>query len=261
MISNKQSPVNEFSPDIWEHLTKTLQRAVEQTSPSVSAKRIAAFDADGTLWDSDAGETFFDWEIHRAGLNDLPADPWAHYHALKKVNPITAYVWLAQINAGVPLAQVREWAQQCFAEHPQWPVFESQRRLITLLRSLDFEIFIVTASIKWAVEPVAALVGVDHDHVIGITTKLDSNGCVGMDAVHPITWRQGKADGLLGATGGVRPIIASGNTLGDIALLETASHVQLAISTQNTPGGLFDEEAKLAEEADRRGWLRHRFRS
>jgi phosphoserine phosphatase len=260
MISNKLSPVNEFSPELWDQLSKTLHRAVEPTSRMGPVKRIAAFDADGTLWDSDAGETFFDWEIHHAGLRDLPEDPWAHYHALKKLNPITAYVWLAQINAGVPLWKVREWARQCFAEHPAWPVFESQRRLVDLLRSLDFEIFIITASIKWAVEPVAALVGIDHDHVIGITTKINEVDCVGMEAVLPITWRQGKADGLLGATKGIRPIIASGNTLGDIALLETASHIQLAISTQNTPGGLFDEEAKLGDEADRRGWLRHRFR-
>jgi phosphoserine phosphatase len=131
--------------------------------------------------------------------------------------------------------------------------------LISLLRELDFEIYIVTASIKWAVEPVGDLVGVDHDHVIGITTKIQ-NGLVGMEAIHPITWRQGKAEGLLAATGGVRPILASGNTYGDTALLETATHVHLAISTQNKPNGLFEEEHKLAVEADQRGWLRHKFR-
>jgi phosphoserine phosphatase len=254
MISNKKSPVNEFSPELWEALKKTLQRAVDAGLP-----RIAAFDADGTLWDHDAGETFFEWEIHKAGLKDLPADPWAHYEALKKINPITAYVWLAQINAGVPLTQVREWAAQCFREQPAWPVLASQKKLIDHLRALDFEIYIVTASIKWAVEPVAALVGVDFDHVLGITTKIE-NGLVGMEGVLPVTWRQGKADGLLAATGGIRPILASGNTYGDIALLDTATHVQLAITTQSEPCGLFNEESKLAEEADRRGWLRHKFR-
>lgn len=258
MISNKQSPVNEFSPELWEHLSKSLHKAVELLP--TGARRLAAFDADGTLWDSDAGETFFDWQIHHSGLTNLPADPWEHYHSLKKVNPITAYVWLAQINAGIPLSQVREWARKCFQEQSDWPVFESQRRLIALLRSLDFEIYIVTASIKWAVEPVASLVGIDFDHVIGITTRIDDKGCVGMEAVLPITWRQGKAEGLLSATGGIRPLIACGNTLGDIALIETATSVQLAVSTQNTPCGLFEEEAKLADEADRRGWLRHRFR-
>lgn len=256
--SKTPSQVKEFSPDLWERLQASLRRAVDQATKS-HAPLIAAFDADGTLWDSDAGETFFDWQIQRCGFANLPADPWNHYHELKKMDPITAYVWLAQISAGAPLEQVRAWAQQCFSEQSKWPVFESQAKLIQLLREYGFEIYIVTASIKWAVEPVASLVGVDFDHVIGITTKL-VDGKIGMEANHPITWRQGKADGLLAATGGARPILASGNTLGDIALLETATEIQLAISTQIEPGGLFDEEAKLAEVAEKRGWLRHRFR-
>ena len=253
MISKKKTPVNEFSPELWDHLAKHLAQAAGE----IDGPRIAAFDADGTLWDDDAGETFFDWEIHRAGLKGLPKDPWQHYLDLKKIDHIKAYVWLAQINAGHSLEQVRAWAQQCFDDRSDWPVFSSQVLLTDLLRTLGFEIYIVTASIKWAVEPVAQLVGVDHDHVIGITTKIE-NGKVGMDAVHPVTWRQGKAEA---ATGGVRPILACGNTYGDTALLETATHIRLAISTQNEPCGLYDEEQKLAIEADRRGWLRHKFRT
>lgn len=255
MISNKQFPVNEFGPDLWDHLSKHLAVAAGTSQ----GPRIAAFDADGTLWDADAGETFFDWEIKNAGLKDLPADPWAHYNDLKKINPITAYVWLAQINAGHSLSQVRAWAKQCFDAQSQWPVFSSQVLLFDLLRTLNFEIFIVTASVKWAVEPVAELVGIDTDHVIGITTRIE-NDIVGTEAVHPVTWRQGKAEGLLAATGGVRPILACGNTYGDTALIETATHVQLAVSTQATPCGLFEEEQKLAVEAKERGWLRHEFR-
>lgn len=255
MISKNDTPVNEFSPALWERLSETLKRAAAETN----GPRIAAFDADGTLWDSDAGETFFDWQIHNCGFKGMPADPWAHYKALKNPDPRVAYVWLAQINAGQPLAQVREWAKACFAEHPNWPVFDSQRRLFALLRSLDFEIFIVTASIKWAVEPVAGLLGVDYDHVIGITTKIE-NGYVGTEPVHPITWRQGKAEGLLTTTKGIRPILACGNTYGDTALIESATHVNLAVSTQDQPGGLFEEEEKLRIEAEGRNWLMHKFR-
>jgi phosphoserine phosphatase len=255
MISKNKTPVNEFSPTLWDHLEKTLRKAAAEAPGPL----IAAFDADGTLWDDDAGETFFDWQIHKAGLKDLPVDPWGQYHSMKRENPIPAYVWLAQISAGVPLTQVRDWAKACFAERPEWPVFQSQKRLLDLLRSLGFEIYIVTASIKWAVEPVAGLVGVDHDHVLGITTQIE-NGKVGMNVVHPVTWRQGKAEGLLAATKGIRPIIACGNTYGDTAMLETATHIQLAVSTQAEPGGLFEEEHKLSTEAEKRGWLRHRFR-
>jgi phosphoserine phosphatase len=256
MISKNLTPVNEFSPELWDTLKQKLTKAAKETS----GRKIAAFDADGTLWDADAGETFFDWQIHRAGLKGLPQDPWHHYETLKAENPIPAYVWLAQISAGVPLSQVRAWAQTCFDEKKPWPVFESQRKLVSLLRDLGFEIYVVTASIKWAVEPVASLLGVDFDHVLGITTKFEAGETIGFEAVHPVTWRKGKADGLLAATGGVRPIFAAGNTYGDTALLESATHLQLALSTQDKPGGLFDEEQKLAVTAAERGWLHHKFR-
>ena len=255
MISKNQTPVNEFSPELWSNIETVLRRAAAAGGPL-----IAAFDADGTLWDADAGETFFDWQIRNCSLPSLVGiDAWARYRELKKPDPRVGYVWLAQISAGFTLAQVRAWASQCFAEAGPWPVFESQRRLVTLLRSLGFEIFVVTASIKWAVEPTAALLGIDHDHVIGIETEV-RDGVVTDIVKPPITWRDGKAEGLLARTGGVRPVLCAGNTYGDIALLSCATHVRLALSTQDKPGGLFDEESKLVEHAIAEQWHIHPFR-
>ncbi len=260
MISKNKLAVNEFSPELWHHLETEIDAAVNEHQGSLRpTPLIAAFDADGTLWDDDAGETFFKWQITKCGLKNLPADPWAHYHKMKELDPIPAYLWLAQISAGHSIEQMRAWAQECFNERPDWPVFQSQKKLIELLRTKGFEIYIVTASIKWAVEPVAAHVGVDFDHVLGITTEI-KNGVIANEAVLPITWRQGKAEGLLKATSGVRPVLASGNTLGDIALLQTATRVRLAVSTQDKPGGLFNEEQRLAVEAEKQGWRRHLFR-
>lgn len=256
MISKNASPVNEFSPELWDSLESVLRSAAHASS----GRRIAAFDADGTLWDADAGETFFDWQIHNCKLTAFEGlDPWKHYHDLKKPDPRVGYVWLAQISAGQPLAEVRKWAVECFRSLPPWPVFDSQRRLIALLRELDFEVYVVTASIKWAVEPVAALLGIDFDHVIGIETEI-RDGLVTDIVKPPITWRDGKAEGLLAATGGVRPILCAGNTYGDIALLQTATHVRLALSTQSEPGGLYDEETKLFEHASTEKWHIHPFR-
>jgi phosphoserine phosphatase len=255
MISKNQTPVNEFSPELWTSLESVLRSAARSGEPL-----IAAFDADGTLWDADAGETFFDWQIHNC---DLPAlkgiDPWRHYHDLKKPDPRVAYAWLAQISAGRRLEEVRAWAAECFRSVGPWPVFESQRRLIALLRELGSDIYVVTASVKWAVEPVAALVGVDFDHVIGIETEV-RNGVVTDVVKPPITWREGKAEGLLARTGGVRPVLCAGNTYGDIALLSCATHVRLALSTQSEPGGLFDEESKLFDHATSQKWHIHPFR-
>jgi phosphoserine phosphatase len=255
MISKNTSPVNEFSPELWSQLESVLRGAARG-----GGKLVAAFDADGTLWDADAGETFFDWQIRNC---DLPAfrgvDPWKRYHDLKNPDPRVAYVWLAQISAGRPLSEVRAWAAECFRSVGPWPVFESQRKLITLLRELKFDVYVVTASIKWAVEPVAALLGIDFDHVIGVETEVH-NGIVTDIVKPPITWRDGKAEGLLARTGGVRPVLAAGNTVGDIALLQSATHVRLALSTQASAGGLYDEESKLADHASKEKWHIHPFR-
>ena len=256
MISKNVTPVNEFSPELWSNMESTLREAARVATGPL----IAAFDADGTLWDADAGETFFDWQIHNCQLASLRGiDPWARYRDLKNPDPRVGYVWLAQISAGASLKQVRAWASECFASLGPWPVFESQRRLINLLRTLGFDIYVVTASIKWAVEPVAALLGIDHDHVIGIETEV-RDGVVTDIVKPPITWRDGKAEGLLARTGGVRPILCAGNTYGDIALLSCATHIRLALSTQDKPCGLFDEETKLVEHARAEKWHIHPFR-
>src|SRR5258708_6380902 len=75
------------------------------------SRPIAAFDAYGTLWDTDIGETFFLHQIKNCALPNMPKDPWKHYHDLKEVDRIRAYYWLAQINMGQKLSQVRSWAQ------------------------------------------------------------------------------------------------------------------------------------------------------
>ncbi|HVK61141.1 MAG TPA: haloacid dehalogenase-like hydrolase [Bdellovibrionales bacterium] len=257
MISKSLGPVNEFSPQLWNDIETAIARAKRETRGPL----VAAFDADNTLWDSDAGETFFDWQIHNSGL-DLPADPWAHYKELKKPDPRVGYVWLAQINKGIALSQVREWAKTCLQQKTPWPVYASQKKLVTRLKEEGFEVFIVTASIKWAVEPFGSLVGVDYDHVIGIETEV-VDGIVTDKPVLPMTWREGKAEGLLARTGGVAPAFASGNTLGDSFLLAAATHFRLAVSTQpdsERGSGLWHEEEKLRTEALTKNWPLHRFR-
>jgi hypothetical protein len=257
MISKSLGPVNEFSPQLWDAIDAAIARAKSE----IRGPLIAAFDADNTLWDSDAGETFFDWQIHNSGL-DLPPDPWAHYKALKKPDPRVGYVWLAQISAGIPLTQVRSWAAECLREKSPWPVYESQIKFVSKLKDAGFEVFIVTASIKWAVEPFASLVGVDFDHVIGIETEV-AGGIVTDKPVLPMTWREGKASGLLTRTGGIAPAIACGNTYGDSFLLQAATHFRLAVSTQpesSRGSGLWEEEEKLRVEAQAKSWPIHRFR-
>src|SRR6266404_5671256 len=95
---------------------KALLADLEKFRPK--GRAIAAFDADGTLWNTDLGEAFFHYQIKNK-LVPLPPDPWGEYNRMKDhVSHTAAYVWLAQVLKGVPLTKVREWAEANVASQP-----------------------------------------------------------------------------------------------------------------------------------------------
>ncbi|MGE0631494.1 MAG: HAD family hydrolase [Pseudobdellovibrionaceae bacterium] len=245
----------DFSQSTWTQI-KTL---IEKTTASSPGPHYAAFDADGTLWDMDMGEAFFEYQINHCGLANMPADPWAYYqHEKEHGDTRKAYLWLAQINSGKTLEQVHDWSKDCLRRIPEVPVFPAQQKLIQYLQSLKVEIFVVTASIKWAVEPAAGLYGIDYDHVLGIETEVES-GIVSERQKGLITWREGKAQKIKEVTGGKSPILACGNTMGDFHLLSIASPVSLAVSAAPKDHELYKTESELREKARENGWLSHSF--
>jgi phosphoserine phosphatase len=251
-----KGPLTNFTNQFRDSMYARIDQALAE-----GAAPLAAFDADGTLWDTDIGENFFDYEINHCNLEALKniKDPWAYYNEHKNPDPRVAYAWLAQINKGYSISQVKKWAQEAVDSIQPVPVLEPVKELIQFLKSRKVDVYIVTASVRWAVEPAATLLGIDHDHVLGITTKVLASQ-VTDEVEYPITWRDGKAEAFLKHTGGTRPLLAAGNTYGDIALIKTATHINLAVSTQSERNGLYEEEIRLANEAKKNNWLRHEFR-
>lgn len=220
-------------------------------------RAIAAFDADGTLWNTDLGEGFFNYKVQNQ-LVPLPADAWAAYHQMKDFESHTkAYLWFAQILQGVPLTQVRQWAEAAVEATPL-PIFTELTHVLRKLKELEVEIYIVTASIKWAVEPGARRLGLTDDQVIGIETEVE-NGVVTDRCRGVITYREGKAEALLARTGGVHPYFCAGNTEGDLWLLEAATALRLVISSAPEKTENFPTEAKMLSLAQSRGWHFHRY--
>ncbi len=243
-----------FPEEYWIKIRQTIADLQNQNIPLY-----AAFDADGTLWDIDLGENFFNYQIDQKCV-PLPESPWNHYLNLKKVNndPRAAYLWLAQINAKQSLEQVRAWSFAAFESVTPVPIFSEQRKLIQLFLENQVKIFIVTASITWAVEPGAIALGLSADQVIGVETKV-TDGFVTTEGIHPITYKQGKVEALLKHTNGVRPFFASGNSTGDTDLLKSATHLQLAVSAASRDDKLFQAENELMKVAEVNKWMRHRF--
>lgn len=233
----------------------TIEQALDQEKNS-GQKIYAAFDADGTLWSNDLGENYFKYQIREKLLPNLPASPWEYYRKWKSSgDPRPAYLWLAQIHEGQSLATVQGWAEAALLDAGFDYFFDEQRHLIEYLQSRDVAVYIVTASVKWAVEPAALRLGLSRDNVIGVSTQV-KNGVISNQQDGFITYRQGKADALLAKTNGVKPFLGSGNSPGDIELLKTATRVRLAI--QSAPHGheLYASESELAQIASSENWLR-----
>lgn len=243
-----------FSAALWEHLSKCLDQEL-----AVNPNPVAVFDADGTLWDTDLGEAFFQWQIKHSALPNLPPDPWQHYRQMKSLgDPRPAYLWLAQINKGQKFAQVRSWAQECVDSLQPLPFFEDQKKLIAMFLRKNVQVYIVTASVKWAVEPGAKMLGLGDSQVLGISTLIE-NGLVTDKNAGEITYREGKLSALLQKTGGVKPFFACGNSPGDSSLLAGATRISLAVGATREGHELFAAEENLRSEAEKNGWWIHRF--
>ncbi len=241
-----------YSKEIWDRINTALDYALAKDS-----EPIAAFDADGTLWDIDLGEAFFQYQIDQR-LVSLPPSPWDFYQDLKKKDPKEAYLWLAQINQGQKIETVRRWAEQAIKEHSPIPVFDEQKKVVNLFASKGVKIYIVTASIAWAVEPAAKLMGLDMDSVVGVETLVE-NDLITHNQKGIITYQMGKVEALLDLTGGKKPFFASGNTMGDFQLLNSASDLAMAVSAANQDDRLFKTENDLQTIATQKAWIHHRF--
>jgi phosphoserine phosphatase len=231
----------------------------------VQPQPVAAFDADGTLWNTDLGEGFFQYEIREKLLKglptELPEDPWGHYRKWKgSGDPRPAYLWLAQIHKGLELAQVHAWANKHVKSISPLPIFPEQQHLIEYLQKRGVRIYVVTASIKWSVEPGAELLGIPKTQVLGVQTKVES-GKITDEQNGFITYREGKSQQLLLETGGIAPFLCAGNTTGDLNLLESASRIKLAVRAAPVGHELYEVESKLNAIATQNQWLTHSFTS
>lgn len=248
-----------YPENFWTQIQTQLNALKEKNLNHPQNKLIAAFDADGTLWDVDAGENFFQYQIDHK-LVELPSNPFDYYYDLKKINnnPENAFLWLAQINKGQNEATVKNWGEKAFKTIQPNPIFSEQKKLIDLLHQNSVEVFVVTASVKWAIEYGASLFGIDANHVIGVETVV-KNQIITDEAILPITYKKGKADALLKKTNGQRPFLASGNTMGDYELLECATELRLAVSAASADDSIYRTEIELQQNAKNNNWLSHRF--
>ena len=223
---------------------------------------LAAFDADGTLWGPDVAEMLWDRLIteralHRRGMAPIaralracglePArDPYSDYPTLMnlfRAGRCTEEIMVRVMLEG--LAGLREedvYVHALKAVTASGEISESAAgeasHLMDHLRRLGFQIVVVSGSPRWAVEVAVQPLGVNTSEVLaGQVAVVD--GVLSDGVIEPLPYGQGKIQAILRRYGRV-PLVAAGNGLGDLAMLEGASHLRF----------LFNPTSELVHAAD-----------
>jgi phosphoserine phosphatase len=203
---------------------------------------VAAFDADGTLWNDDVGEAFLR-HLVSLGLIRLPdgSDPYRAYERAVERDRRSGYAYAAQLQAGLEEATVAAEAERFARAWVPPRLVNAARELRAACADASLRLVVVSASplpIVRAAAPLAAF-----SECVGIEVRV-RDGRFTDELVEPVVYAEGKVEAVA-RFGPV--VVACGDSLtGDLALL-SAAKVAVAVA----PRG----KSPLATEARRRGWF------
>jgi phosphoserine phosphatase len=205
--------------------------------------KVAVFDCDGTLWSGDSGYGFMVWSIEQ-GLVSRSTSDWIdnRHRAYRagKVSELQICGEMVQIYAGLREQELQAAAAQYVQEFVRGRVFAELAALIERLRQGGVELWAVSSTNKWVVGEGVRPFGIAEQRVLAAEVSTVA-GIIGSQIVDVPT-DEGKAAALARA-GLPRPDAVFGNSIHDLAMLDTAAH---AFPVNPSPA--------LLEAAARRGW-------
>lgn len=239
-------------PGWLEPFSRPVADAVLRVLDGAPGRRTACFDADGTLWSEDIGEASYRSLLAGGVLPTLPgADPEAvyrDYEARVDVDRSAGYAWAVQCMAGVRESDLAVWSRQMAYA---WPNYRpAMTGLVRGLTAAGVDVWIVSASNVWVVRAAVARLGVAPDRVIAMESVV-RDGVLTDEMVRPLICLEGKVEAIDRYIG-VRPDLAAGDSVGDLAML-AAAREPIVIGRHDLPGNA------LLREAAARGWPVHLF--
>jgi len=248
--SPKPQESSHFDPEIEE----ALQSLIKQFSlprPGAQPGPLAVFDADGTLWADDLGESFFQWLIaEKKLLRPGPTpyeDPWAAYQTLCSRDPGAAYASLGPQLVGLSEAQIREDSRDHFTATFSSRIYEAQRSLVQRFLKAGWEVWICSATCRVVVEAGAEAFGIPNHQVMGVEVEI-AEGLFTDKLIPPVTYRHGKVEAITQNIGRA-PQFVSGNSMTDLEMLKMAQELGLVINPSD----------ELTDHARDQRWLIQRF--
>ena len=140
-----------------------------KTTTTTKTRRAAFFDVDGTVARSNVVSQYVAWKM--STLNFVQKLCWVPFYAVKcalyllvdKVSRSAFNAMFAKDFKGARASEAakREMARVSFEAYLRARVFPAALEAIAVLKAQGFEIVLVTGSLDFMIEPVAALVGAD----------------------------------------------------------------------------------------------------
>ena len=207
------------------------------------APNIAAFDCDGTLWNADAGEQFFYWEMDRGLLpGDVARLARARYDEYRagRVGEEQMCGEMVTINRGIACEALEQAAAEFFAQRIVPVIFPEMQELTRRLGKSRCELWAVSSTNDWVIRTAAARFGIPDSRVIAASVENQDGRCT--DRLIRVPTDELKASAIHELLPRV-PDAVFGNSLHDLAMLELAPH-PFAINPN----------PDLEEIARQRGW-------
>lgn len=138
--------------------------------------KLAAFDCDGTLWDGDAGEGFFDWEIKRGVISNKTSE-WARsrYADYKagKVSEDDMCGEMVTLHNGMLEADLQRLAAQFFQEKFAARIFPEMLDLVVRLQKSGCEIWAVSSTNEWVIQAAVRYFHIPEGNILAASVQID----------------------------------------------------------------------------------------
>lgn len=205
--------------------------------------QVAAFDCDGTLWWSDAGERFFDWELKQGVVSD-EITRWARpRYADYKAGNVAEHVMCGEMvtmHRGLREAEVQAAAVRFFDEFFVENIIPEMRGLVRRLREAGCDIWAVSSSNEWVIRAAMRHFGIAENRILASAAEIERGNIT--DRLVRVPCGPAKVEVIRDRIGR-RPDVAFGNSVWDREMLELAKH---AVAVNPNPD--------LAEIARKNGW-------
>lgn len=140
---------------------------------------LAVFDCDGTLWDGDAGEGFFDWELKQGVVSDeivrWARPRYADYKA-GKVSEDDMCGEMVTMHRGMKEADVQQAANRYFDGFAS-NIFPEMKQLVEQLQKSGCDVWAVSSTNLWVIQAAMRYFTIQPDHILAATAEV-KNGLV-----------------------------------------------------------------------------------